>query len=145
MNGFYDFTTSDVSTGSLTQVDVPQMFFPLEITDAIYDFKFVLAVGSSTVAGLKIALVVPDGAVFRAWAEGSGTAKNSLIIDRMTTSGVLGAAFNTFNGNQNLLHIFGAVKNGGFAGKVQLQVAKVTSGTATMHAGSFFTATALNG
>lgn len=143
MEGYYDFTTSDLTTGSLTQIDVPQMFFPLEGAEEIVDFKFVLAVGSSTTAGLKVALVVPAGAVFRAWAQGSGTAKNSLVIDRMSSSGVLGVAFNTFNGTQNLLHIFGAVKNGSFAGKVQLQVAKVTSGNATMHAGSFFTATRL--
>lgn len=116
------------------------MFFPLPGTNEILSFQFLLAIGSSSTAGLKIGITVPSGAVFRAWAIGSGATRNGLIVDPMNQSGVLGTAFNTFIGTQNYLEVKGAVKNGTFAGNLQLQVAKVTSGTATMHAGSFFIA-----
>lgn len=141
--GIYDFTLSDLSTASLVAIDVPQMTFPLSVIDTIWQFDFQLIIGSSSAAGLKISLTVPPGAAFRVWAVGSGASKNGLIVDSMTQSGVLGVAFNTFIGSQNFLSIRGGVKNGGLAGALQLQVAKVTSGTATMFTGSFFTANQL--
>lgn len=140
MNSTYDFTTGDLSTGSLTVVNVPVMLFPLDTGNEIVQFEFLLAIGSSNAAGLKVAIDVPAGTLFRAWAIGSGASRNALIVDPMTQSGVLGVAFNTFNGSQNFLNIKGAVKTGTGAGNLQLQVAKVTNGTATLHAGSYFTA-----
>ncbi len=116
------------------------MTFPLIITSEVWSFDFQLIIGSSSTAGLRIALTVPSGAAFRAWAIGSGATRNGLIVDSMNTSGTLGTSFNTFAGTQNFLQIRGGIRNGAFAGSVQLQVAKVTSGTATLHAGSFFIA-----
>ncbi len=141
--GYYDFTTADANTTSLTLIDVPQMFFPLNVIGQVWAFEFTLIIGSSTTTGLKVALSVPPGASFRAWATGSGAAKSTLLLDLMNTSGTLTAAFNTFVGQQNYLSVRGAIVNGSFAGNVQLQAAKVTSGTATLSAGSYFTANPL--
>ncbi len=141
--GIYTFTTSDLTTSSLTAIDVPQMTFPLTCNAEVWSFDFQLIIGSNSIAGLRIALTVPLGAAFRAWAIGSGATRNGLIVDPMSVSGTLGTPFNTFSGTQNFLQVRGGIRNGGFGGSVQLQVAKVTSGTATLHAGSFFIATPL--
>jgi hypothetical protein len=137
---YYDFSTGDATTTSLTPVNIPLMTFPLQEVGATFNFEFVLIVGSSTSAGLKVAITVPPGATFRAWAMGSGATKNGLIVDLMTASGVLGVAFNTFIGQTNFLRVQGGVVNGTFGGVLQLQAAKVTSGTATLSAGSYFSA-----
>jgi len=140
LSNFYDYTTSDATTTSLVPVSIPLMTFPLIEVGATFNFEFVLIIGSSTAAGLKVAITVPPGATFRAWAMGSGATKNGLIVDLMTSSGVLGAAFNTFIGQNNFLRVQGGVVNGTFGGALQLQSAKVTGGTATLSAGSYFSA-----
>lgn len=139
-DSFYDFLVSDIQTSSTTAVDVPQMTFPLRAADGVYQFRFVLKIGSSSAAGLKIAITVTGGAVFQAWAVGSAGALSTLQVDQMNQSGVLGAAFATVALSNLFLTVEGGIRNGNFAGALQLQAAKVTSGTATLHAGSYFTA-----
>jgi hypothetical protein len=136
----FSYTQADLTTTSLAAVDIPNFTFPLNIGGENWEFEFVLTIGSSSAAGVKVALTVPPGAVFRAWAIGSGAAKSTLQVDLMNSSGVLGVAFNTFAGTGNYLSIKGGVVNGTFAGSMQLQAAKVTSGTATLSAGSYFIA-----
>jgi hypothetical protein len=136
----FSYTQADQTTTSLTAVDIPNFSFPLNCGGESWEFEFVLTIGSSSAAGIKVALTVPPGAVFRAWAVGSAAAKSTLQVDLMNSSGVLGVAFNTFIGTGNYLSIKGGVVNGTFAGTMQLQAAKVTSGTATLSAGSYFIA-----
>ncbi len=137
------YTTADQTTTSLTPVDVPLMTLPLNVNEEQWAFEFTMIIGSSSTAGVKFALSLPAGALFRAWAQGSGAAKSTLVMDLMNTSAVQGAAFNTFVGQLNYLTIRGAVINGPWAGALQLQAAKVTSGTATLSAGSYMTANPL--
>jgi hypothetical protein len=139
----FAYTSSDQTTSSLTAVDIPNFSFPLNVNGEKWEFEFTLIIGSSTAAGLRVALTVPIGANFRAWAVGSGAAKSTLLVDLMTASGVLGATFNTFIATGNYMSIRGGVVNGTFSGTMQLQAAKVTSGTATLSAGSYFTANPL--
>lgn len=134
--GNFFYTTADQTTGSTTPIDIPNFVIPVTGTQA-FQFEAVLIIGSSSTAGVKFAITVPASSVFRAWAVGSGAAKNSLIVDLMTASGTLGAAFNTFVGTGNYLSIKGGIVCGDVAGNLQLRVAKVTSGTATLSAGSY--------
>jgi hypothetical protein len=141
--GWFDVLSGDATTTSLTAVDVPQMQFDLPVGGEIWHFEYVLAIGSTSAAGLKIAISVPPGASFRAVAFGASSSATAFQSDFMTSSGTLGAAFATVNANGLYLNIKGGVINGNFAGMLKLQAAKVTSGTATLFAGSFFTATQL--
>jgi hypothetical protein len=134
------YTQADQTTTNTSGIDIPGFAIPLNIGGENWEFEFVLTIGSSSTAGVKVALTVPPGAVFRAWAVGSGAAKSTLQVDLMNSSGVLGAAFNTFAGTGNYLSIKGGIVNGTFAGSLQLQAAKVTSGTATLSAGSYLIA-----
>jgi hypothetical protein len=136
----FSFTQADQTTSSLTAVDIPNFSFPLNGNGEKWEFEFTLIIGSDSIAGVKFALRAPTGANFRAWAVGSGAAKSTILVDLMNTSGALGAAFNTFIATGNYLSIRGGVINGTFGGNMQLQAAKVTSGTATLSAGSYFTA-----
>ncbi len=142
--GIFSFVTPDFTTTSLTAVNIPQLAFPLSANGEIWQFEFVLTIGSDTTAGLKIALTVPPGAGFQAWANGSGAAKSTLLVDKIVTAGTLSAAFNTFVGQTNYLRIAGGIQNGTFAGNLQLQIAKVTSGTATVSLGSYVVAEKLS-
>lgn len=138
--GYYDFISADVTTTSLTAVDIPKMTFPLLGASGIYTFKFMLKIGSSTTGGVAFALSVTGGAAFQAWAVGSSTGLNVLAVDSMTQSGVLGVAFATVPAQNLFLSIEGGLRNGTFAGALQLQAAKVVGGTATLSAGSYFEA-----
>lgn len=139
MNGYEaSFTISDVNTSSLTPVDVPGMQF-LMLENSVWRFKFLLKVGSSTAGGLKVAIVVPAGAAFQAWAIGSGPAISTLVVDPMTVSATLGASFCTQIAQNQYLSIEGGCLNGSTIGLLKLQAAKVTSGIATLNSRSILT------
>lgn len=79
------------------------------------------------------------------FVRGTTSANTAQAEEQMATSGTLGStAWNTANlttaAMGAFIHMHGRVINGATPGAVQLQHAKVTSGTATVYAGSYLRA-----
>jgi hypothetical protein len=139
---YYAALSSDFTTTSTTATPVTGLFVPVSLVGQLLFFEFQLTIGSSSVAGLQFAFSMPPDASFRAWAVGSGALKSTLLVDLMqgVGSSSLGVSFNTVASTLNYLSIRGVCKAGSLGGSFQLLVAKTTSGTATVSAGSFVTA-----
>ncbi len=131
--------SSDATTTSTTATNVTGLSFSIGSNETM-NFEFNLRTGSSSNAGIQVAITFPAGATMLATAVGTTTASGSAAAmgtDVMTASGTLGISFNTETSQTGVLNIKGIVVNGGTGGTVQLQFAKTTSGTATIAANSF--------
>ena len=131
--------TADRTTTSLTAVNATDMVFAIPASET-WTFEFNLRVGSSSTAGIKLAITVPSGATFMATGLGNAASATAFTSEILSASGTLGVTYQLVNGQNGVVRITGTVVNGANAGNVQLQFAKVTSGTATVAANSYLTA-----
>ena len=138
-SAYQSYLTADATTTSTAAVNVTGLSFPVGGNEA-WTFEFNLRIGSSSTAGMKVALTFPSGATLLATAIGATSGVTAQSTDLMSASGTLGLAFNTFNGQTGVLRITGCITTGSTPGIVQLQQAKVTSGTSTVAALSFLRA-----
>lgn len=132
----YGRTPADRTTTSTTAVNVLPLSFSADVNEE-WIFSFRLRVGSSSAAGIKVALTFPAGATLRATVKGNSGAVTTISSEQITASGTLGQVWCAAAINNGWLEIDGVIVNGATAGTVQLQAAKVTSGTATVFQGSY--------
>lgn len=106
----------------------------------ICEFEFILRIGSTGTAGMKLALVFPNGATLTASVVATGSSATAVIGDLIAASATAGATIMTVASQNGIARIRGVIVNGITEGSVGLQFLKVTSGTATIAANSFVSA-----
>jgi len=123
---------ADLVSTVVAAADATAMKFPLGANQVVH-FVFDLQTTCNNTGGIKYALTVPSGAVFRAIAHGSNSSGGTIKLEVMTNSGALNTTgFNNYNGSA-WTRIFGKVTNGSTPGYLQLQFAAGTAGqTATI-------------
>jgi hypothetical protein len=127
---------ADQTNTLTTAANVAGLSFAIGANE-VWIFDFILRIGSSSTTGCKYAITTPAGATLMAIVFGNTTAITAFNEEILTASGTLTAAVYQAIATQNgMLRISGVVRNGATAGTVQLQQAKVTSGTATVGANS---------
>ena len=126
---------TDDTTSSLTAHSSPLTFSAAK--NSTYTFDMYGYFTSSSNAGIKAAVAVPSGATLVATAIETGTTASDTHTEAFTASGTLGAAFTQGTSLNGVFHIHGVVTTASTANSVTLQFAKVTSGTATLKAGSY--------
>lgn len=132
-------TAHAVST-IIAAADIQKLTFPL-LANNNYTFEFNLHVGCSGVGGVKFAITVPSGAIFRAEALGIGATAGAITSALLSSSGVLSSAFNLVSLQTGWVRIYGAVIVGGTPGTLKLQFASGTAGqTSTIYNTSSFNA-----
>lgn len=137
LNEVFALLPSDVNIGT-TQSDVTGLGFPVNTGDT-WSFEMNLRVGSTSNAGLKIALTFPAGTMM-ATSFGNSSGATAFRSDVFTASGVASAAaYQSANSGVGVIWIRGLFIATA-SGTVQLQVQKVTSGTATVFADSYLVA-----
>jgi hypothetical protein len=130
--------TADTAVTVQTRTNTP-LYFSVD-SNSTYGFRICLYIGSSSTAGIEVALDIPTSATLVATVVGSKAAADSLGTDIMSADTTAGAAFNKYNGTTGVLWIQGTVKTAGTNGNVRLMFLKATSGTATLKSGSFIRA-----
>jgi hypothetical protein len=132
---------ADVTNTTNAAVDVTDMSFNIGATER-WTAEFYLQTGCSSTGGIKYAISVPTGSVFRAVIDGSGssaTSRNSAIV---TASGTLTTAiWNNVAAATGFARISLSVVAGVNAGVVQLRFASNTAGqTSTIFSNSYLVA-----
>lgn len=134
---------SDVTTTNLTATDITGMTFAIGASET-WSFEFHAKIGSSSAAGTKYAVDIPASATIMGQVWGSLGSTTAYTQDTVSADTTLGVAFNTAGlttaAQGANLHIYGVVVNSTNAGNVTIQHAKVTSGTSTVYANSYFVA-----
>lgn len=137
-------TTSPATTTGQVLVNIPNMSFNIGANE-VWVFHFYLLTGSSSVAGIKIGFTYPAGATGTAKIEGTTSGLGTFISEAIPASGVATTnAYNTVVSQTGWIDVTGFIINGSTAGTIQEQALKVTSGTATALANSYFTAQKIN-
>jgi hypothetical protein len=134
--------TGDATTNSTSAVstNLSPLSFAIGANE-VWTFEFNLRVGSSSAAGIKVAIDIPTAATLMASVFANTTGPAVFLGELLTADATLNAtAFQTVNSNNGLCRITGTVANGANAGTVALMFAKVTSGTATIATNSYMTA-----
>lgn len=137
---------SNFTTTNTTATDITGMSWAIGANET-WEFTADLKVGSSSAAGIKIAVNTPASptslsayvygqvASNTAFAEEEITGDATLTTTAFNTGGLTTAAVGAF------IHIRGIVVNGSNAGNVFIDIGKVTSGTATVYTLSHLKAT----
>lgn len=136
--------SSDVTTTNLTATTVAGLNFSIGVSE-VWSFEMFLNIGSSSAAGTKYTFTFPVGATLLAICSGTTSAVTANTNEKIVTSGTLTTtAWNTASittaALSAVLYVNGVIVNGANAGVLQFQQAKVTSGTASVYANSYFTA-----
>lgn len=128
--------TSNFTATSLTAVDVTNLALAIPASQT-WSFDFYMN-GAGTAAGMKLAVTVPSGATLEAQAWAATTGVTVTRVERITTSGTLTTMIPLSNsGFDGPMLIHGICVNSSTAGNIQVQAAKVTSGTLTIYANSY--------
>jgi len=126
----------NVTTTSLTAANITGLSFPIAVNETVR-FEANLNNGNSGTTGNKFAVNFPSGATLNCHTEGSTSGPTAMTQSKITAAATLTTEiYHTLASQVGRATIIGTVKNGSTAGTVQLQFAAVTSGTATINAGS---------
>lgn len=136
--------TPDFTTTSTTAVTVTGLSFSVN-ANTIWMVDAWIKNGASSITGNKFAIVTPAGCTISASILGTAALAGTYIEEQMSVSGTLTTtAYNTLGATTAAIgafcHIHGLIVVGSTAGTVAIQVAKVTSGTATVYANSYILA-----
>jgi hypothetical protein len=127
---------ADATTTNTTATAVSGLSFTAGANET-WTFDFIVRTGSSSAAGMKLAIDVPTGATLMATVNGTTTGPTASATELLTADATLNATPLNTAGNQNgVAYVSGTVVNGSTAGTVSLMHAKVTSGTSTVAANS---------
>jgi len=131
-------TTGNVTTTGQALTNVTGLSFTVNAGE-VWCFYFSLGTGSTGTAGMQLGIQFGGGTLFaRMNATTSGVTASTTA--HITTSNATTVAINTANAQTGVASIDGLINNTtGGAVTVQLRFLKVTSGTATILANSFFT------
>lgn len=130
--------TANTTTTNLTYTDVAGLSITPSTT-GVYEFIVVLFTGSDTAAGMRIGMSVPASSTnFYYMVQGVNSAAANQTFVEGAASGSLVTTFacNTFNGQTGVTKIDGIVTTTQ-SGEIKIGFAKITSGTATIRAGSY--------
>lgn len=137
--------SGDLTTTSTSAADATGLSFPIGANE-VWSFECYMKVGSSSTAGTKYAVNVPSGATLAVQVEGQTTGNGVFAQEQLTAAATLtSTAFNTTGAFTTaavgaFVAVRGVVANGSTPGTVQVQHAKVTSGTATIYANAYLIA-----
>lgn len=129
-------TTAQRDTTNLTATDIPDLSVAL-LANHTYVFEADLTAQSSSSAGCKYAVnFSAAGAAAQAIYTGmtSATAVGNIATTALAT--LEGTAFLAVSATTGVIRIVGFIKTGANSGNLTIQQAKVTSGTASVFAGS---------
>ena len=126
---------AEFSTASLTPVNITNLKLALPAS-SLWEWEAVLLLNSSDTSGLKIAVNGPAGATLSYWVAGDannnfpGSAQHGLATLITNALGTVGT------GSDVICAASGFFKLAGTAGDLQMQLAKVTAGTAVARVAS---------
>lgn len=133
--------TTDFTTTSASATNVTGLSFPIA-ANQIWAAEFKLYGNSSTADGAQFAVDIPSGATIEGHIIGSTSGATALTSERINADATLTTtAFWATASTELSAVLLVTVLAGGTAGTVQLQAAKVTTGTLTIRIGSSVTAT----
>jgi hypothetical protein len=125
-------TAANFTTTNLTATDITGLTFNTAI-NSVYEIDCLLLVQSSTTAGLKVT----------AHHTGAGATLSAVGGNTLPGTGIYGLSLDTLSGaiittaaTDGTIWMRGHISTGANAGTFSIQVAKVTSGTATVKKGS---------
>ena len=95
--------------------------------------------------GLKVGIAAPTGATLKASVYGQLNTINATANSILSAINTLSGTMNTAIGTEMPFRIEGVITNGSTAGAVTLQLATVTSNTATIYAGTVMSVTKVKG
>ena len=95
--------------------------------------------------GLKVGIAAPTGATLKASVYGQLNTINATANSILSAINTLSGTMNTAVGTEMPFRIEGIITNGSTAGAVTLQLATVTSNTATIYAGTVMSVTKVKG
>ena len=126
---------AEQNTTSLTAVDIPGLALDLP-ANSLWEVWAMMELNSSSVAGAKVAANSPSGATFSLICAGESNAAfpGTAIHANATLSAQTYATVGS--GNDIVAYLFGFVKIASTSGLIQMQYAKVTSGTLICRAGA---------
>lgn len=135
---------SNVTTTSQSAASVTGLSFAIAANE-VWIVKVHMKVGSSSAAGIQVAVSFPASATVTADWFGTTLTNGTNAYEQTTASGTLTTtSFDTLGATTAAVGAFVdgriTVINSTNAGTVQIQFAKTTSGTATVYAGSHLTA-----
>ena len=135
---------SNVTTTGQSAASVTGLAFSIAANEK-WVARVHMKVGSSSVAGMSVAVSFPAGATVTADWFGVTLTNPATAWEQTTASGTLTTtSFDTLSATTAAVGAFVngeiTVANGATPGTVQVQFAKTTSGTATVYVGSFMTA-----
>ncbi len=129
-------TTTQRDTTNLTATDIPDLSVAL-LANHTYEFEAVLTVQSSSSAGVKFACnYSTSGATIQAIYTGMTSATAVGVIATTALATLEGTAFVAVATTRAVIVIKGFCVTGANTGNLTIQQAKVTSGTASVFAGS---------
>lgn len=137
---------SNFTTTNTTATDITGLSFAVGASET-WEFTADIKVGSSSNAGIKIAVNTPASPTsLNAYVHGQVASNTALAEEEVSADATLTTtAFNTGSITTAavgaFIHVRGFVVNGSNAGNVFIDIAKVTSGTATVYIGSHLRAT----
>lgn len=134
----YKQITANTTTTNLTYTDVAGLAISASTT-GVYEISAVLLTGSDTAAGIRIGMSVPASSTdFYYMVMGTNTAAANQTFVEGAASGSLVTTFacNSANNQTGITKIDGIVTTTQ-SGEIKIGFAKITSGTATIRAGSY--------
>lgn len=137
-NILYKQITANTTTTNLTYTDVPGLAVSAD-TAGVYEFSAVLLTGSDTSAGMRIGMTVPASSTdfyYNIIGTNSAAANQTQVEGAASGSLVTTFASNAVNNQTGITKIDGIVTTTQ-SGEIKIGFAKITSGTATIRAGSY--------
>ena len=134
----YSQITANTTTTNLTYTDVAGLSVSAS-TIGVYEFTAILFTGSDTTAGMRIGMSVPaSSSDFYYMVQGTNSAAANQTFVEGAASGTLVTTFacNSANNQTGVTRLDGIVTTTQ-SGDIKVGFAKITSGTATIRAGSF--------
>ena len=128
------YLTSDFTTSNTTATNTPLTF-----NMAANEVRRIMINGTCIkvgTTGIKLAIGAPTGATIKATQNSSGNAINTMAVSVISAINTLGGTINSQSGVEVPFRIEGTIINGATPGAVTLQLATVTSGAATIQAGT---------
>ncbi len=136
--GDYQAISGDFTTTSTSLVDVTGLTF-LCPANSSYLLEINLQVASTSAAGIKVGVTGSGTAGIGLGVLGTAGSATATRTERLTALSTATSAFVTFN-SDGILNLNGLVSCGVTPGNIQVQVLKVTSGTATVYGSSWIRA-----
>ncbi|MBS1903470.1 MAG: hypothetical protein JSS75_07200 [Bacteroidetes bacterium] len=124
------------STNSTTGLKSTPLSIAVD-SNSTWELDAYLYTGSTTAAGMSLAVDIPSGATIKAIAFGTDTTVSQFNSDAITADATAGHSWNDANSQTGWVNMHGTVTVGSTTGNVVIQHKKNTSGVATLRSGSY--------